>query len=333
LLTLAATGFALFMHIGIYFTQVSREAWQPPTSYIRQHYKQGDAIGLMPHWALMGAEPLRGLPVLFAEKLHEEDLSRYQRLWVMRAPHLGRWWFQSSFRAPLETLRKRYWLRETKRFGKVIVYLFQLPPPLPLLYDFSQKPVLRSAEVGLETPPDDQRLEGCPPRSVVGQVKWLRRWQERPGWFLDERHYFFGRILQEIEDTPRDCLWAMPKRCEILRVRYRNVPLRGALLVEHGIGTATPSNLAPEIKASGPDVMITILAEGRQIGQMRVSQKQGWRRRSFEISGISSTQSRGSVEFLIQSLGLQHTDRPGYCFRATLRDLPPPTTRPTQAPR
>ena len=319
-LALGASVFALFMHVGIYATRLDRNDWAAPTSYIRTQYQPGDAVALIPRWALMGAEPLRGLPVLYAEQIAQEDLSRYKRLWVLRAPSLGKWWFQRSFQHDLDALQRLYWRRTHKRFGPIDVSLFQLPASPRLLYDFLSLDKLRRAEVGLETPPDAQRAQGCPASSPVGQVDWFHRWRERPGWHHGPQHYFFGRLLQEIQDTPRDCLWAMPKRCQILHVHYRDVPLEGALVVEHGIGTPTPSNLTPTIEPSGTDVEIAVYAEHRLLRRFVVSQKQGWRRHHLDLSAHRWKQKRGSLAFAIRPI--TPSNRPGYCFRAALREIP-----------
>ncbi|MCB9643601.1 MAG: hypothetical protein H6728_11065 [Myxococcales bacterium] len=331
-LAIAASAFALFMHAGIYSSRLSRKDWATPTSYIRANYQPGDAVALLPHWALMGAEPLRGIPVLYAEHIAREDLNRYKRLWVLRAPRLGKWWFQKSFERDLQALQRRYWKRSYKRFGPIDVSLFQLPPAPKMLYDFLSLKHLRRAEVGLETPPHDQRPPRCASKSPEGDVQWFRNWRARPGWHLGPRNYFFGRILQEIQDTPRDCLWAMPKRCQILRVRYRDVPLQGTLTIEHGIGTAAPGNVAPGIKPSGADVELTVYVEQREVRRFVVSQKQGWRKHHLDLDAYKWRYPRGSVEIAVRPVGPRAGDRPGYCFRAQLREIPEKAPRPTSRP-
>lgn len=312
--------FALWMHYGIYETRVSRAEWAKPSQHIRQHFKKGDVVALLPHWALMGAEKLNGLPVLYAEKLEKEDLSRHKRLWVLMAPRLGKWWFRKAFRPIINELNKRYWLRESKQFGALELYLFQLPPSQPMLYDFLARKTLKQAEVSLETPATARPARGCPSLKI-SKVQWIRRWRDKPGWFVGSRNYRFGRIIQEIGDTPRDCLWAQPKRCKVLRVRYRNVPMQGMLRLQHGFTTATPSRgVTPTVKPSGVPVEIEVWAENRFLKKYVVSQKQQWRTHFLNLSGRSFPFKKGSVEFRIKVPGMR-TGRTGYCFKAVLRDV------------
>lgn len=318
-LAVGAALFALFMHFGIASTNISRAEWDVPAAFIKKKFKQGDVIGLIPHWALKAAERLRPAPFLFAEHLAREDLSRYRRLWVLVAPRLGKWWFQRSFKRKLKSLRRRYWMRKQWRFGKVEVYLFQLPPPRPLLYDFLAKKHLRRAEVGLEVPAGAKRQRGCP-ASTVGEIEWLKRWREHPGWHMGRRGYFFGRVIQEIHNTPRDCLLAYPQRCKVLRVRYRNVPLQGEIQLQHGFSTPAPGGIVPGVKPAGPDVMLSLWVENQFVRTFRISDRQRWRTHWFDLSTLKLPQSSGSVEFHIQTPQRQ-TSRTGYCFRAEIRKI------------
>ncbi len=314
-LAILATLFALFMHFGIASTNISRREWAIPARFVRSHLKKGDAIGLMPSWALKAAEQLRGTPLLLAEHLPSEDLNRYRRLWVLVAPRLGKWWFRKAFRKEIAQLKKLYWLKLKKKFGKIELYLFQLPPAQPLLFDFYAKKNLRLAEVSLETPPSkDPRCHSGP----MGSVEWLTSWREHPGWFMGRRGYFFGRLIQEIDNTPRDCLWAYPLRCKILRVRYRNVPLRGELLLEHGFTTPAPRGITPTIPPSGPDVLISLWIENRFIKKFRIATKEIWKKHLIKLDPFHFQHLRGSVEFRIQVPG-RRSRHPGYCFRAEIR--------------
>tara|TARA_B100000609_G_scaffold177846_1_gene156631 strand:- start:20148 stop:21176 length:1029 start_codon:yes stop_codon:yes gene_type:complete len=316
---ICASLFAIFMHIGIASTQISRKEWAQPAKHIKKHFQKGDVIGLVPSWALKGAEQLPNLPVLYAEHLQREDLSRYKRLWVMLAPRLGKWWFVRSFQKELKTLKRLYWLRKKITFGPIELYLFQLPTSQKLLYDFSSKKHLRQAEVGIETPTRERRVRGCP-ASVTGQIDWLSRWREHPGWFLGKRRYFFGRIIQEIDNTPRDCLWVHALRCKVIRVRYRNVPLRGKLKLEHGFTTPAPGSVGPSVRVGGPDMMMSVWVDNRMVKRYRVSEKQIWREYGLDLSKLKSkhTHTKGSVEFRFHVPGLR-ANRVGYCFRASLR--------------
>jgi len=338
--------FALFMHFGVAKTNLSRSAWKVAADHIRQHYKPGDAIGLLPHWALKGAEPLGGLPVLYAPRLHAEDLSRYRRLWVLQAPRLGRWWFRRAHKPVLQGLTRRYWRQGTWHFGwhrakgqprrfglqpepkglqQLSVCLVRLPPAPALLYDFQARRRLRKAEVHLELPASPRRVGRCR-ASRFGELTPIARWQEQPGWFRGRGDYFFGRIIQEIGDTPRDCLYAQPQACQVLRVRFRNVPLRGELRIDHGFTTPAPAKVAATVPPAGPDILLSIWAENRMLKRLRISQRQRWRTQWIQLK--SFPRARGSVEFHVQTPGRKR--RVGYCFRATLRDQPrrnPPPAR------
>lgn len=333
--------FALVMHVGIWQTNLTPAAWRSAASHIKAHYKKGDAIALMPAWALQGAQPLTGYPVLLSEHIEKEELDRYKRLWVLVAPRLGKWWFQHAFANKIKLLKQRYWLRQKVVFGwshpkgslkpvfvkqktpqsfsRLEVYLFQLPPSQPLLYDFQSKKRLRQAEVSLETPPSRIRDGRC--KVSTGKVQWLRVWREQPGWWMALRRgrYFFGRTIQEFGDTPRDCLYAEPQACKQLKVRYRNVPLQGELKLEHGFTTPAPGKVSATVPPSGPDIQIAVWAENRLLKRFQVSQKKGWRTHWLHLKQFKLPHHVGSVEFHIQTPSRQ-SGRVGYCFRATIRE-------------
>lgn len=328
--------FALIMHVGIAQTNLPPNAWHVAAQQIRTQYQKGDAIALLPAWALRGAEPLKDLPVLYAKYIEKEDLSRYKRLWVLAAPRLGKWWFQHAFSAQIKALKQRFWLqkkyifaqdpktkqktfilrKDGKGFSRLEVYLFKLPPAQPMVYDFSAKRNLRKAEVTLETPDPHKRVGRC--RRTQSGAQWMRSWQEQPGWFRGRGAYFFGRITQEIRNTPRDCLYAQPQTCKVLKVRYRNVPLHGQLTLEHGFTTPAPGKVTATVPPVGPDVVLSIWVENRKLKTFRVAQKDIWRKAWINLDAYTWPRTKGSVEFRIHTPAYQH-HRVGYCFRSTLR--------------
>ncbi len=369
--------FALFMHYGIATTNITPQGWSRPAQHIIKHYQKGDVIGILPTWALQGAEPLRKYPIIYREDFANTDLTRYRRLWLMVAPRLGKWWFRKAFRQQIRSLRQLYWMRKKSTFKKVELYLFQLPKPRVPLYDFTSRRRLQQAEVWLHKPTYDheliQRLRRARRATLIKKyreaqqflrrtpagmlqsffqpspatlaernlkanpicssnaqerIHYLRRWEPKPGWWRGKGRYFFGRMIQEVGDSPRDCLWAQPKHCEVLHVRYRLVPYRGTLYFGHGIGTATPSKVTPSIPSSGPDVQIGLWIENQLVRRFVVSEKQKWRtyqiplhQRNISLpplpSSIAATQRTVSVEFRIQLPDI-NKDRPGYCFQAKL---------------
>ena len=325
-LAVAATLFALFMHVGIARTNISRQEWAIPAKFIQKHHQKGDLIGLLPPWALKAVEPLRKYPIIYSENIRKEDLQRYKRLWLIVAPNLGKWWFRKNFDAKVKALKRLYWLRQKQVFDKVELYLFQLPPPTPVLYSFSALKNLRNAEVGLETPPNSKRIGRCP-SSSLGQIDWLKRWLPHPGWWQGYGNYFFGRIIQEIGDTPRRCLWVEPKRCRIVRIRYRNVPLKGVLCLAQGFATAAPAKVTSTLRVEGPDVELSLWIENQLIKRFRVSPKEIWQKHQIPFSTLSlklpptlspSATKMVSVEFQIQ-VPKRAKGRTGYCFQAELR--------------
>jgi hypothetical protein len=333
-LVLGAAVFALVMHYGIARTDLSRKQWAVPAQYIAKHFQPGDAIVLLPSWALKGAEQLRHafnkrpgwkrkpIPVLLYEHPSKEDFSRYKRLWVLHAPYLGKWWFVRSFTGELQQLQRRFWRKRHKRFEQLEVSLLQLPKPLPILVDFSALRTLRRAEVRLVQPATSRkqaRRSRCR-YAPVGRVSLLRRWRQRPGWFEGRRRYFFGRLIHEVGDTPRDCLHARPLRCQTLHVRYPNVPLRGLLKLEHGIGTPAPGGIAPSIKPGGDKVEIEVWVEQKRLGKFTLHKENLWKTHWLNLSRHQWSRKRGSVEFRIQTPGRRNT-RSGYCFRARLQPV------------
>lgn len=312
------------MHYGIATTNLSHQDWQPPSQYILKHYQPGDVVGILPAWALQGAESLRKVPLLYLQDWIQADLSRYRRVWLLVAPRLGKWWFRKAFQSQINNLSRLYWLKETTRWGKLTLYLFQLPPPRPILYDFASQTTLQQAEVWLSTP--HPNVPGC--SNPQEQIQWLKHWQPHPGWWRGSGSYFFGKLIQEVGDTPKDCLWAEPKRCQILHVRYRLVPLEGILHLGHGIATAAPAKVTDTLPPSGPPVQIELWMENQFVRRYTVEQRQFWRTHQLELSrlslslpslpaGLQASPRTVSVEFRIQVPGRQQ-GRLGYCFQAHL---------------
>ena len=187
--------FALVMHLGIRATNISPAQWARPAKKIRSVHKRGDIIALVPHWALRGAEAMRGLPVLYAENPHTEDLSRYRRLWVVLAPRLGKWWFLRSFGHITDRLTRKYGKPvERLSFGPVKVLRYKLPVPRHvMLFDFASKESVRNASVWHETP----RFHGRAKRRSTTSVRkdYVSRWEEQPGRFYGHGGYYFGRTI------------------------------------------------------------------------------------------------------------------------------------------
>lgn len=315
--------FALFMHFGIATTNVSRKEWSAPANYVLKNFQKGDVIGVLPQWALQGAEPFRKHPILYREDFSKTDLTRYKRLWLVVAPRLGKWWFRKAFRPQVRNLRKLYWHKQVKKFGPLELHLFQLPAPTPRLYDFSSRKNLKRAEVWYSPPEGD--MPGC---STRGSVHYLRRWQHHPGWWRGHGGDFFGRLRQEIGDSPKECLWAVSQTCRVLHVRYRLVPLHGTLTFGHGFGTAAPGKITGTLPPSGPDVKLSLWIENQKVRDFVVSQKHVWRGYKLDLNrlkltfpplppGVSAKQRTGSVEFRISTLR-REKPRLGYCFQAEL---------------
>ncbi len=316
--------FAIFMHIGIATTDVTRKEWAAPASYVKKHFQPGDVIGVLPQWALQGAEPFRKHPILYREDFSTTDLTRYKRLWLVTAPRLGKWWFRKAFQTQLHTLRKLYWHKEVRHFGPLELHLFQLPAPIPRLYNFGTRKRLRQAEVWYAPP--EKPIPGC---STHGNIQWMKRWQPKPGWWHGVGGDFFGRLRQEIGDSPKECLWAVSRTCQVLHVRYRLVPLEGTLSLGHGFGTAAPGKITGTLPPSGPDVKLSLWIENQKVRDFVVSQKHVWRQYSLDFKrlklslpplppGLSAKQRTGSVEFRISTLR-RTKPRLGYCFQAELK--------------
>ncbi|MEM1007791.1 MAG: hypothetical protein AAGJ35_02190 [Myxococcota bacterium] len=321
-LAIFAACFALFMHWGIHQTRIPRQTWSKAAHYIQQHQQPGDVVALLPVWALMGTERIR-LPILHAEFPGREDLSRYRRLWVLHAPHLGKWWFQRSFSRELQDIANKYWRKQIKSFGHVELSLFVLPPAPKTLYRLDQPQFLQQAEVGYETPSKHMPIRGCRATSSTGSIDWLPKhaWRSKTLRHRGPRGLFFGPILQEINNTPRRCLWAVPRACRRLHILYKHVPLRGQLHFAHGFGTATPrSALAPTLPPSGPDVEASIFVENQWLTTLRAKHTFQWQKHTVPLHPKHWKRKTGSLHIILQIAGKPQVDRPGYCFQASVRE-------------
>ncbi len=332
-LTILGTAFALFMHYGIHKTNVEERDWREAAEYVNLHFKRGDAVAVWPTWALRGAQFIQRETILYSYDLTPERLRKFRRLWLVVAPHLGKWWFKRAFSKELAELKKLYWLKEKKSVGQLEVYLFKLPPSPPILYQFADKGALRRAEVGLEA----VSSAGCP-KFYPGYRFWLSKWIDRPGWWTSpfDRFYwrnppprelrpklhrfFVGRILLEVGDEPHLCIWAPTHRCYRTVIRFRNVPLRGRLFLNYGIGTPAPSKVLPTIPPSAPPVRISLYSENRFLNSWTAVQDR-WLRSELNLSSqnsYSKSVRKGSLLFKIESIP---PTRPnvGFCFAGYIR--------------
>jgi hypothetical protein len=112
-------------------------------------------------------------------------------------------------------------------------------------------------------------------------------------------------VLEDLDLSPRHCIYAPPPGPEPLRVTFRDVPLAARIVFYGGL------YYEHERMREGGPVLARVLVDGREVGRMTHRDGDGWKRLILPTGG-----GRGSVTVEVSA---PSPVRRSFCFSASVR--------------
>lgn len=251
---------------------------------LRGEFREGDLLDIHPFWAVHPRQFVGDLPNRNFKDVAAADLHRYSRLWVA-----------SVFGKDAELDRKlasRYAPLSQSDFGRIRLYLYDLPDVKKPLYDFLER--IRDAKVWVEKGKESKRKD-C---STWEDGRWVC--SPTPDW------HFVGRELKDFGGDAEECIWAHPVADGRIRIEFPAVPLGSKLVGGSGITT-----WGFRYHQKGAPVDIEVAVAGKPIAQVRTENKLGFF--PFEVDTSAFSGSTLPVTFTVSA-------KPNwgrhFCFRA-----------------
>ena len=289
LLLAALVTAAAIYSIGWYvYSPLSRPSpgdYEALSAHLHREWAGGDVLAVTPFWAERIREYAGDLAVINPPRLVDEDLSRSSRLWLLSV------FGYAKDRDLLGTLSRKYRLASEKRFGKLDLYLFELPPPAKVAFDFLAR--IDAARVTVQK---------------TGEPKECQ-WRDNK-WSCNSSSWeYVGPAILDVDDNPRQCIWAHPVTAGTVTVEFKDVPL-GRRIVGHHALTAAAARV--------PDGMpVTLEAEidGQPALRSTNQNRKGWNRFEIDTARFSGTSHAVTFKVTTPRDGMRH-----YCFTADARD-------------
>ncbi|HJL16835.1 MAG TPA: hypothetical protein RMH99_14320 [Sandaracinaceae bacterium LLY-WYZ-13_1] len=298
-LWLALLGVAIVELVGHFVVQarvVPDDDWARAAGLVRRAHRPGDLIVAAPGWADPLVRQALGDLIEPAEA-GRSDLAGYERLWALSIRgHRP----EEAPDAPAELDRA---------VGAVRVLRWRLPSE-PVLYDFTEH--VREARVTLGTGDGARRCT------------WRRTGRPRGGGLgagpiqPAERHVcdprrswlWVGTTIQDDLDlSPRYCIWQHPAGREPIRATFPGVPLGERLVLYGDVYYEHERH-----EEHGP-VHVTVSVNGEPVGRMTHRDGDGWKRMeaSTEVPGAGA---RGEVTVEVTA---PNPHLRTFCWAATTR--------------
>ncbi len=245
--------------------------WRAAVEYVKGQFKDGDLLVSVPWWADEGEENYveAGLPYRFLQRVDKEVFAGYSRLWVLAT--FGR--FKED-----QAEKRGYRLEKLQKIGPISVYLYSIPQPEPLSYDFREN--IDKARVFVRS---NRRDRDC------------RKWDaaKRMHFCGPASWHWVGPETIERDMAQRDVLWAHPMAEGEIHIAYDNVPIKKELVVQHGL-----SEYSVRLKEGAP-VLIDVYIDGVLQKRIKQDNVRGWFIDRIEPEGMLG--DRHEVEFVIRT--------------------------------
>jgi hypothetical protein len=285
-LVAAAAVYSIGWYIYSPLTRPSPADYEGVSSHLHALWQKGDVLAVVPFWAERIREYAGDLDVINPPDLVSEDLSRNARLWLLSV------FGYAKDRDLLGTLSRKYRLSGEKRFGKLVLYLFDLPPPAKVSFDFWAS--IDKAKVTLQR---------------GGDRKDCTTWRDGRWECANSTWEYVGRNILDIDDNPRQCIWAHPVQGAVLAVTYKDVPLSRRIVGNTGL-----TYIATRVPEGAP-VGFEVLIDGRQALTTVNENRRGWNRFEIDTSSMAGTAHEVTFRVRTQRDGMRH-----FCFMADARD-------------
>ncbi|MBM4319578.1 MAG: hypothetical protein FJ125_06385 [Deltaproteobacteria bacterium] len=239
--------------------------WAAASAVLRTGWEEGDLLRIEPWWASQGLSQLRGLPVDRVRRPERPRLARYRRLWVIAA----------HGHACTDGALAEAELQVRQELHRLTLCRFALPWRGRPLYDLRER--LQDARVRRES---GKKVEEC---SLWAKGSWycgkLHAWQ------------FVGPVTKDVDDNPREAIWAHPPAKDTrLVIEYPVVPLGQTLELEAGL------TLRSIISGEGSAVHFLVRVAGEKVLDTTLAPRQkGWFTWSIDTAHLAGRSERVSV--------------------------------------
>ena len=263
---------------------------------LRAQFQQGDAIASAPDYI----DPLIREQVgdlISLRMAGRHDLASYQRLWT---------WTLAG-QVPPEAVGHTTTYRAT--FGELTLTRYALPEPTER---FNLVDQLQRARV--ERIVDDQArrclwiTHGPAPGGRLGVGTVAPPGHFRCGQGRD--NMVAPVVIEDLELTPRYCIWHPARKGQQLRVTFPHVVLSDELVIYAGL------YYEHERHGEHPPVTLSVALSGHELGSFRHDDGSGFQR-------FSVTTPAGKTAELRFEVTSERTKHPGFCWYAGVREVTP----------
>ena len=260
--------------------------WSVAASFVKERFKQGDFVAVVPFWASMGEKAFaeNKLPHRYVRWVSREDWPVAKRLWVVSG--------YDRFIDREEWLARGAVTVENYKVGSLDIELFTLPCASGPVYDFHDH--LHEAEVFTRRGYDEVSCG---------------RWDEKEERFHCTRRndwHYVGRIIQEIGDGVRPSIWAHPVTAKELHVSFKDVPGGKRIVVFHGL------NPYAAAAKDGKPVFIDVYIGKKKLGRAVQENVGGWHKSEFRLEGVSADRNDIDIVITTPRDGRRHFSFNGY---------------------
>lgn len=271
--------------------------WKRAAAFVRERQRAGDAVAAAPAWADPVLRWVLGDRISLAVA-GRSDLDSYQRLWAL------------SIRGKRPADAPDRPTDGTRRFGRVKVSRWDLGPS-PVLYDLVRN--IESARVSVV---NGGREQACPyRRGAAGTDGGLGKGVIAPAdrFLCDPRRswlYVAPVVLEDLDLSPRYCVWQHPRGPEPVRVTYEDAPLGERMVLYGGL------YYEHERMLKGAPVTAEVFVRGKRAGRMVHRDGEGWKRMVIPLRPKGAAADRGEIRIEVST---PRPRRRGFCWAATIR--------------